>query len=437
MSTTNELLSSVTPDRYPSSGRSFQGHEIQAATDRPRACHYFLIVLLVLLFTAAPSLRAQSVSAWKKVGETTFGDTSSPTPGAAYMTVAVRAVSFYQNSNFWTSFVETNRQAVITASLNGIIAGTQVSQTQTGQPVDLRRNRSIVDLGYAGILVDHLPTTFSGMTMSVQVNKTAKDGLQGLISQVAQLSATTPPTLSISQQAMGITSLSKNIADFLFHAQLLVQGITSKNPLPANGLLAPGIYVSLAGDSESDYSQYLAPGNPGLSWSGTQLTYNGMLVQRISYFVIEVAYQKRLFAQPTDALSLGGIKSWAALFQLGKREINTFNTEAEAEKTVNDVQSHLSDARTLLDADPDYIQGEKDDIYGAVYADVNSAYQKRLMDLHILVQPAAASQPTATSSAQAPIRPAMMPQPALVQAHQAMLDEIHGARPVLLAPLMK
>jgi hypothetical protein len=80
------------------------------------------------------------------------------------MTVAVKAAAAYQNSNWWTSFVEKNLQAVLTASLSATIANVPVSQTVTGNAIALNHNNSMVDLGFSGMVVDHLPTTFSGMT---------------------------------------------------------------------------------------------------------------------------------------------------------------------------------------------------------------------------------------------------------------------------------
>jgi len=263
------------------------------------------ILVLAFTFVLTTFVMAQSTSPWQKAGEATFGDTPNPTPGNAYMTVFVRAATVYQNSNWWTNFVERNRQSVLTVNLNGTIAGNPVSLTKTGTPVTLPRNNSMVDLGYSGIVVDHLPTTFSSMNFNLQINKTAQDGLQGLMNQVAHLSAAQPPVLSVSQQAIGIANLTKSIADFLFHANLLVQKMATQSPIPANGLLAPGIYVCFAGDSRADYERYLTPATPGLKWSGSQLTYNNDPVGNITYFVVEVGYQKHFFSQLTDSLSFG------------------------------------------------------------------------------------------------------------------------------------
>jgi hypothetical protein len=337
-------------------------------------------LLMIAIGCVITSAAAQSVSPWFKVGDTTIGDVTNPTPGNSYMTVMVRAASIYQDSNWWTNFVERNRQAVLTINLNGTVAGTNVSTTKTGNPISLERNKSMVDMGFSGVLVDYLPTTFSGMNVDLQINKTAKDGLQNLMTAVAQLSTAQPPVLSISSQAIGIANLGKSVADFLFHSNLLVKLIDTQNAIPSTGMLSPGVYVCLAADSQSDYQQYL---DPQLKWNGATLTHNNQPVSQISYFVIEIGYKHRFFANPLDSLSFAATRSWASLYLLAQREIPQINNADEAKKSEDDIQSHLNDARALLDSDPDYISDEKDDIANAVYQKLNDAYHARLVQIGI------------------------------------------------------
>ncbi len=235
---------------------------------------HYAVACLFLLLSVSPSVFAQSTSPWKKVADTDIGDSTAPSPGASYMTVYVRAATVYQMSNWWTRIVERNRQSVLTISLDGTVAGIHFSQTKVGDPIELRRIDSMVDLGYSGVVIERLPTTFSGMTFSLQINKTSKDGLNDLISMASDMSKTQPPTLSITQQQLGVVSLSKSLADYLFGKHLLVKKLSTQSAIPSTGLLHPGIYACLAADSNVDYARYLAPGNPGLHWDGTQLTYN-------------------------------------------------------------------------------------------------------------------------------------------------------------------
>lgn len=353
----------------------------------------------------------QSTSPWKRVANATFGDETNPAPGADYMSVYVRTASVYQNSNWWTNFIEKNRQAIITVNVEGDFAGRHIAQTKVGRPVELRRNNALADLGYSGVVVEALPLTFSNMSLTISINKSAKDGLADLLSAVSQLSQAQPPVLSISQQTMGIASLSKTLADYLFHANLIVQKLSTQSPLPIVGVLDPGIYVCFAGDSTADYQQYLLPGNPGLRWDGTVLTFNNAPINKISYFVVEVGYSKRFFHSPHDSLSFGGTRPWAALFQVAEAEIPRINNADDAKRIHDDVQSHLDDANTLLNADPDFTADEKKGIYTAIYQETDSAYKDRLVALRLATpqpaEPAAGggAAPGAGGLAQIPLAP--------------------------------
>ena len=340
---------------------------------------YFVGCLAILCLGA--SVYAQSTSPWKKIGSTTIGDDNSPSAGAAYMTVYVRAAAVYQNSNWWTNVVEKNRQAVLTASIEGTVSGAHFADIKVGSPIALAKNDSLVDLGWSGDVVDNLPTTFSGMTFKLRINKTSKDSLNDLISMVSELSTSTPPVVSITQQQMGFISFSKTIADYLFNKNLLVTRLSTESPLPASGLLEPGVYVCFAGDSNADYGKYLGSSRPGLQWDGAQLTYNQLSVQKVSYFIVEVGYRKRFYASPLDALS--GIKPWVSLYLLAGAEVPNINSAAEAKKTHDDIQSLLSAARALLDKDSDLLNAEKDEIDKAVYEKIETEYSTRLDRLNI------------------------------------------------------
>ena len=402
-----------------------------------------LLVLLCSIISCASNISAQSTSSWQRIGDPSIGMSTAAPPGAGYLTVFVRAASVYQNSNWWTSFIEKNRQAVLTASLNATIAGVPVSQTITGNAIELHKNNSMVDLGFSGAVVDHLPNTFSGMSMTLQINKTAQDGLQGLITQVSQLSAGTPPVLSLSAESLALTSLADNAANLLFKANLLVKKASTQNAFPGGGMVSPGIYISFAGDTSADYDQYLVD-SANLKWTGAVLTYKNQPIDRVGYFIIEVAYQHSYFADPQDSLSSTTVP-WVQLYEVAEADIPGINTAAQAVSVSNDVQSHLSDARTLLFKDPTLVKSEKDAIDKSESAKIQAAYQARLIALG-LAQPAAGGAPAATGgtpagnvaqatpapvtltpggAAQPGLRPVLdVPDPALVVQHQIEIQNL-------------
>lgn len=252
---------------------------------------------LVLVLTGP--MFAQSTSPWVRIGDATIGNATvkAASPGATYMTVVFKGATVYQKSNWWTRFVEKNRQAVLTVAVDGVISGVRVQDTRTGRAIELRKKKSLADLGYAGVVFENLPTTFSSLSVTFDINKTASDGLQALINTLADISKATP-SVSASQSTMGIVSGAKSIADFLFGKNLLVQKVVSPSPFASSSVIAPRRYVILAGDAATDYGKYLLPppsGQNGLDWQNGVLSWNGSQILDISYFVIDVGYSKAVF----------------------------------------------------------------------------------------------------------------------------------------------
>ena len=297
------------------------------------------------------------------------------------MTVAFLAASVYQNSNWYTALVDKNRQIVLTISIDGIVAGTHYQDVRVGQPIQMQKNDSSVDLGYSGILFDHLPTTFSSLSVDVSINKTSEDGLQNLIGTLSGLSSQIP-ALSVSQSAFGVVSGVKSITDYLFAKQLLEQKVKSHFPFTSGAGIAPGVYVILAGDTEDDYAKYqnTDADGPGLPRSNGRLLYNGGRVSKVSYFVIEVGYRKKFFADALSSLSYTPQKPWAALFVHARSDVNSI-IDPNDNATVNKIRTELLDGDALLDADPDYIQNEKDSIADTVLADTTKLVSDRISAL--------------------------------------------------------
>jgi hypothetical protein len=265
------------------------------------------------------------------------------------------------------------------------------------------------------------------MTLTVQINKTAQDGLQNLISQVNQLSTAQPPVLAISAQSMQITSLAKNVADFLFNARLIETKLQTRNPFPAAGGLDPGTYVCFAGDQQPDYQQYLADPSK-LSWNGAVLTFQGQPVNKVSYFLIEIDYQTSYFAKPLDSLSFGASKPWVTLYLTAENEIPGVNTCTQAATAQNDIQSHLSDARTLLVQDYGFTNDERDAISNAVYTKLNEAIKARLT----AIDPAASCNPPQVAGPGVPPGPRAVPGAAVVAGNTLTPGVANPIRPNIL-----
>jgi len=300
----------------------------------------------------------------------------NPTVGDAYITVQFVDAGVFQKSNWWTNLVEKNRVATANTALSGTINGRSIDDARASKPIELRKNNSLVGFGFAQFIIERFPTTYSKLELRVNIAKSAQDGLADLLSALGDISSSTP-SLQVSQSTIGIINGSKALADFLFKKQLIKAHAQSVMQFPASGNSLPaGLYVSLAGDSAADYAAIT--NNPqNLHWNAA-LTWNGAGIEslKLSYYVVRVSYDRRVFADPLASLSLTS-KPWVALYQIANGKVSLIVPGTDLQALKVEVIHHLINANTLLDADPDYIQAEKDEIKSAVLAKINALLNQK------------------------------------------------------------
>jgi hypothetical protein len=345
-----------------------------------------LTSLFILTLITAGNLYAQSTSPWVKVIDDS-GEASAttaqitPTVGDTYLTVDFVSGRLHQNSTWWTNFVERNRVGVVDVTLTGRINGTDFEDTRTSGPIELRRNNSLLDVGFSQNIVRRLPTTYSNLQMRVRISKSSKDGLGALITTLSEISNKTPG-LQPSQAVIGAVSAAKSIASFLFQEKLVVEHLRSVIQFPDSGeTLKPGLWASLAADSTEEYVKYLSqpPANgTGLTWDGSRLLWNDHRLQGVTYFVVRVSYSKRVFEDPLASLSFSKTKPWAALYQIALEKIDTITNAAEAAKIAGEIHNHLINGNTLLNNDPDYIRAEQKQIREAVNSEAQRLIDDRI-----------------------------------------------------------
>lgn len=349
----------------------------------------FSICVTLLIFLTPLLVEAQSTSPWLRVtdesgGALPTGSLENPTLGDAYLTVDFVSARVYQKSNWWTNLVEKNRSGIVDTNLSGVVNGTNVSDVRASKPIELRKNDSLVDFGFAPIVVVRFPTTYSKLELRVNIAKSSKDGLAELLDALGDISASTP-SLQVSQATLGIVSGTKLLADFLFNKSLLKAHAHSVIDFPASGNSLPaGLYVSLAGDSATDYGS-IVNNSPEvikqkLRWNGASLRWDGQEIRKLTYYVVRVRYSQRVFADPLAFLSLSPSKPSAALYQIANGKVSLIAPGTDMERLKVEVINHLINANTLLDNDPDYIQKEKDEIKARILEKINSLLMQKRPD---------------------------------------------------------
>lgn len=339
-------------------------------------CRNLLFTILVVL--APIACRAQSSSNWVRIssGDPNIGSIN-PELGNSYLTVHFVTARIYQKSNWWTNLVETNRKAILDVTLTGKVKNVEFAETRTSPPIELVRNDKQNDIGWSSIVIQRFPTTYSNLQLRIRISKSSEDGLDSLLGVLTELSNKTPG-LQVSQAAIGGTSAVKFLADHLFQKNLLQKKLTSTIEFPNSGDSLPaGTYVSFAADSVDEYEKYLNVSSlgQGLTWTGSQLLWGGKEIPGLSYFVVKVAYDQRVFDKPVSALSFP--KPWALLYQVARRKVGEIYNIDDEKRIAGEMRAHLSNARTLLDDDLDYTQEERENIHATLLEDTQNLLDKR------------------------------------------------------------
>lgn len=344
-----------------------------------RHWNYLFVIAAILV---PITVHAQSTSNWVYIADKVAPKLSSPNLGDSYLTVQFVTARIYQKSGWWTNLIESDRKAVLDVTINGKVRDVNFAETRTSPPIDLVKNGKQNDLGWSSIAIQRFPTTYSNLQLRVRISKTSKDGLETLLATLTELSNKTPG-LQVSQAAIGGTSTVKLLADLLFQKKLLEEKLTSTIQFPDSGdSLKAGTYVAFAADSSDEYEQYLggtSSGSQGLTWSGSQLLWEGKIIPKLSYFIVKVSYDENVFDKPLSALSFP--KPWALLYKVARRKVGDIYSNDDEQRIIGEIRSHLSNARTLLDDDLDYTQTERDKIHTTLLTDTQNLLNKRLIQL--------------------------------------------------------
>jgi hypothetical protein len=228
--------------------------------------------------------------------------------------------------------------------------------------------------------VERLPTTYSGLTVTVHISKSAKDNIDEMLGAVADISNRTP-SLAVSKSALGTVSAGKTLLDYLFSKQLLEPKLVSTLRFPSDGNSLPaGYYVAFAADTGNQYQKYVDAAIAGqLTWDSVQLRSKGDPIRDVSYFLMSVSYSEKIFLGA--AAALGFNKPWAALYKEGRRKIDEITESSQANKIADEIRADLRNARRLLDADPDLIQAERDSIHATISSEATKALNTRIAAL--------------------------------------------------------
>lgn len=339
-----------------------------------------LVVSLLLLSMLGASVFAQSTSTAIPIRGPGIDPATSPkiTRGTGYLTITLVNSQVYQRTGILRRFIEINREAVVGFDIRGTIDAIPFSDTRVSPNMALPGfvNQTNVDMGWNVNIVESLPANFTGSELRIHLSKSARNGLSEVIAAGSEISASTP-ALTISPQVVAGLGAAKAISDFLFNRNLLQKKIEARIPLDVGGEgQKTGYFVVFAGDNVDSYARYINDAG-NLSWNGGDMFHNTTAVDRISYFVIQIKSSPRFFPNSFDA-PLSTNRNWANLYQQARGKIDGLVRPADANKTRDEIQTSLADARTVINSDRSLINVERDEIHATITSRINQELTQKI-----------------------------------------------------------
>ena len=325
----------------------------------------------------------------------------TPSPGTCYISVTFQGGSINQHENWYTGFISHSNQGNLTIDIDEQLEAASISDTKASSPIALKKNGSDLNISFQGPLASLIPLTFSSIGFKFQVNQTAHDDLGGFLTQLSQLPATAFP---VSAATMGYVTVGKQIADFLFKAQMLQGKATGSFTFTPDNPPSPGVYAVLAAEDTSKWQPFV----DGLAQiPGGGLTSKNGTVTGITYYVYEVSYRQHIYKDLNAALSKSKSVPWASLYSTAITSAGSGWTLDNHTTIEGNLRKQLDDAQTLLAADSGLTAEEKFTIGQEASDTTNRAYQKRYAALVAAatppvpppaITPASGGTPTQTAS---------------------------------------
>jgi hypothetical protein len=323
------------------------------------------------------------------VGDSTFGlvpvqyideagnlhDTLKGQPLVAngcYVSIEISAARIFAHTPTWKAIWNTNSLAYATVRLTGHAGSISVAETRTSMAVRVKKGDTVKDLGFSGPLLDAVPWSFQNLNLHLEMDSSEDSTIANVIGGLSEVSSKLP-ALTLSSAVTAGESIAT-----IFDKLLFAQGRSDARLHGDFGFVTKGsdsrregYYVIFGADSAASYNKYLlsarTPAGPQLEWNGRQLLFGTTPVEDVSFFVIKIHQQARLW-DDSDLAEVGNNKPWSQELDSILLDIASFpaadSSAQEATKADTDFPKTCAAEKLHIDDDPDVLESEKLAIQG-------------------------------------------------------------------------
>jgi hypothetical protein len=266
---------------------------------------------------AADSYPKAATSAWIPIADTDVKpatqEVNEPSAGRSYISIRLLGAVMRTDDGWWTKFISTNENVGIVAKITPVAGGQETLAYSSMQPVLDNRN---FEFSVNKPILEEQPVGRRDITVKLQLISTADDGAAQMLNDLK--SALPTVGVAITSEVNAGVALGKKVMDAIFKRTLKKEGLTSDY---GTHELKSGIYVIFAGKDGNAYARFRSE---NLRWRGQSLRYvsNEMEnnVDKVSYIVLKVTYQKRLYPDVESVKSAEA--PWAKHYVEAERTIS-------------------------------------------------------------------------------------------------------------------
>lgn len=288
--------------------------------------------------------------------------------------VGIEATKFRvaKNDGWIKKLFNNNRRAFPVVSIEGSYLQSSLNITKVGGAKTLRKEMSNVDLGTTWNILNTSPWTLKDVSINVKIGYSADSSLDFVLKSFNEITSNIPNFTLNTAASIG-TSIASTVDNLLFGSERITSLLSSEKDIPTlgNNSLCEGYIVIYAATDAVKYNKY-EHGDVVWDESSQDLLFDGIDNHDISYVVLKINVEPRLYAETKDALNDTG-KVWSQRYRAAQSSMQDLILSWDAielENKSKEIQTKLIEAKTFLHADLSLIQEERLEIHRYVASDI-------------------------------------------------------------------
>jgi hypothetical protein len=286
----------------------------------------------------------------------------------SYVSIGINKLTVNKDDSLLKRIFDSDRHAFGASNLKATYQGQPLSISRVGPPIILSGGDSSVDMGVEWGMLDRIPWVLKNANIEIKLGYAANSTTKAIIDAFSGITSTIPDYTISTSLATGF-AITTAIDNLLFGSGRAIDLLHAERDLPLlAGQLCEGHYAIFSAENNLIYEKYY---HGKVVWTGKDLEFNDKPIDDVSYAVVGVKVSDRYYSNVKNSLN-DNSRAWSGKY----REVQTslfdliwVSNTNELDAKRKSIRSNLLAARTLLTADINLIQEEKQEIHLYVLSD--------------------------------------------------------------------